>query len=398
MLLSRFREQLRSSEWAERERVPLAAGFAILCVVARRIDTEVRPDESDVEIARNVLRTLPKTPASTALGALLRVLDEDPMGPAGPALMEYGHALENDGAYEFAADVYQLAAELGRREQGLLLAPAALVRVGACLRNVGRYREAEKAYRAGAAVAQEIGDLVTELMSNIGRAKIAIEQDRYGAARNQLNQVIASARARDLRHPLALALHDRGALANREGDLEDGLVDFGEALSLQRDHAEQIRILADVGVTLRKLGLVEIARDVFVCVRDESPQFEARCTATINLLALAADQRQWDEFDRLEQALGAVTLSPYRHCEFLETLAHALTLRGCDAQARTAYQTLLGIARKSEHKEFERLAQRALSGERVSRLGPPPSRALPQRCRPAIDTIRNCVLAASRPN
>src|SRR5579863_6128735 len=41
MLLSRFREQLRSSEWAEKERVPRTAGLAILQAIASRVDPRV---------------------------------------------------------------------------------------------------------------------------------------------------------------------------------------------------------------------------------------------------------------------------------------------------------------------------------------------------------------------
>ena len=220
MLLSRFREQLQSSEWAERERVPRTAGLAILQAIAVRVDSKVAPDASDIDMARAVVDTLPHSATSRALGELLRVIDADPPSPAGPALMAYGKALQDDGAYELAADVYQLAAELGRREQALKLAPAALVRVGACLRSLGRHKEAIKAYRAAAAVAQEIGDRVEELMAHTGLAKVAIAQDRYPAARKELSHVIGVAREEDLRYPLALALHDRGTLGNREGNLE----------------------------------------------------------------------------------------------------------------------------------------------------------------------------------
>jgi len=393
MLLRRFREQLKSEEWAERERVPRTAGLAILQAIAVRVDPHVAPDASDIDMARTVVDTLPPNATSRALGALLLVIDDEPPGPAGPALMEYGKTLQDEGAYELAADVYQLAAELGRREHGLKLAPAALLRVGVCLRRLGRYQEAERAYRGAAALAQEIGDYVTELLSNTGRAKVAIEQDRYTAARGQLDRVITAARKRDLRHPLALALHDRGSLSNREGHLENALVDFGESLELQIDRAEQIRVLGDVGVTLLKLGLADMARDVFACVRDESPEVDMQTTATINLLQVAADQRQWDEFDRLRHVLEVMTLPPYRHCEFLETLGEGLAIRGLDNQSRMTYHTLRDIAERGELHEFQSLAERALGGDYVSRSTPPRTSPLPGRCRPAIDVIRETVLS-----
>src|SRR5580704_1087081 len=85
MLLSRFREQLRSSEWADRERVPLTAGLAILQVIARRIDSQVSADPSDLDMARAVILTLPAHGAITeALGALLYVSEEEDPKPAGP--------------------------------------------------------------------------------------------------------------------------------------------------------------------------------------------------------------------------------------------------------------------------------------------------------------------------
>jgi tetratricopeptide (TPR) repeat protein len=398
MLLSRFREQLRSSEWAERERVPLAAGFAILCVIAKRFDPAVQPDTSDVDMARAAIETLPPSAASRALAALLRVIDEDPPAPAGPELMAYGKALEEDGAYEFAADVYQLAAELGRREQGLLLVPAALNRVGACLRSISRFREATRAYRAAAALAQEIGDLIEEMLSRIGLAKITMAQDKYAAARAQFDRIIQTAREKELWYPLALALHDRGTLANKERELEGALIYLGEALSLQRDRAPQMRVLSDIAWTLRELGFLDIAHDVLCCVRAESPQLEIRWNATINLLEVAADQRQWAEFDRLRLAIEATILTPHRHCEFLVTLAEGLTLRGEHTWAQETYETLRDIARHHELPEFERLALRALDGDHVGRTAPPPARPLPVRCRPAIDVIRQRVTASAGSN
>jgi tetratricopeptide (TPR) repeat protein len=393
MLLSRFREQLRSSEWAERERVPRTAGFAILQAIAHRVDSHVSPDASDIDMARIVVETLPADATSRALSALLLVIDADPPSPAGPALMEYGKTLQHDGAFELAADVYRLAAELGRREQGLKLAPAALVRVGACLRSLARYREATSAYRAAAAVAQEIGDRVEELMARTGLAKLAIAQDRYPSARIQLGRVIDAARKDDLRYPLALALHDRGTLGNREGNLESALIDLGESLTLQRDPAEQIRVLSDVGWTLRALGVLGVARDVLTFVREETADADLRSSATINLMEVAADQEQWDVFDRWRAALEATTLSPYRCCEFLVTLAEGLTVRGLETESRATYHALRDTARRHDLHEFERVAQRALDGERVSRTTPQQDLPLPPRCRPALDAIRERVPA-----
>jgi tetratricopeptide (TPR) repeat protein len=391
MLLSRFREQLQSSEWAERERVPRTAGLAILQAIAVRVDSEVAPDASDIDMARAVVDTLPHGATSRALGELLRVIDADPPSPAGPALMAYGKALQDDGAYELAADVYQLAAELGRREQALKLAPAALVRVGACLRSLGRHKEAIRAYRAAAAVAQEIGDRVEELMAHTGLAKVAIAQDRYPAARKELSRVIDAARKEDLRYPLGLALHDRGSLGNREGDLESALLDLSESLSLERDSGEQIRVLSDIGWTLRELGVLEFARDVFACVRAETAEVDLRCSATINLLAVSIDLAQWNEFDHWRDVLETAALSPYRHCEFLVTLALGLTTRGADAEARATYQTLRDFGRRYELNEFERLAQDALDGHDLSRATQQPALPLPLRCRPALDVIRERV-------
>jgi tetratricopeptide (TPR) repeat protein len=392
MLLSRFREQLQSSEWAERERVPRTAGLAILQAIAVRVDSKVAPDASDIDMARAVVDTLPQNATSRALGELLRVIDADPPSPAGPALMAYGKALQDDGAYELAADVYQLAAELGRREQALKLAPAALVRVGSCLRSLGRHKEAIKAYRAAAAVAQEIGDRVEELMAHTGLAKVAIAQDRYPAARKELSHVIGVAREEDLRYPLALALHDRGTLGNREGNLESALLDLSEALSVQRDSAEQIRVLSDIAYTLRELGLPEIAGDVLACVREETTDADQRCSATINLLEVAADQRRWDVFDQWRADLEAMTLRPYRHCEFLVTLADCLAAKGDEIESRETYHALRDMARRYELQEFDRLARRALDGEDVGRPTPQ-ALPLPLRCRPALDVIRERVPA-----
>jgi tetratricopeptide (TPR) repeat protein len=387
MLLSRFREQLRSSEWAERERVPLAAGFAILCVIARRVDPHVKPDMSDVGMARSVIKTLaPDNPATEPLRALLRAI-EDPAAPAGAALMAYAKVLEENGAYPFAADVYQLAAELGRREHGLVMVPAALDRVGYCLRVVGRFREAVRAYRAAIAVAQETGDEIAVLLTSISLAQVDVNRNRYDSARRQLDEIVATARKRDARHPLSLALHDRGALANHEGDLEGAFFYLDEALHLVIEPARKVRILNDLGTLLRALGMPDVARDAFECVRADGSQVDVRWSATINLLDVAADQGQWDEFDELRDTLMSARLTPRLECEFLVTVAEGFATRGDPGSELEAYSALRSLATRFELVEFVDIARQGLAGVRPTRRTPQ-RRELPPRCRPTIEAIQ----------
>jgi tetratricopeptide (TPR) repeat protein len=388
MLLSRFRQQLSSAEWAERERVPLAAGFAILCVIAQRVDAAVTPDESDVDMARSVVWTLPAgSPMAAALRSLLVAIDADPPAPAAPALMTYAKLLEENGAYAFAADVYQLAAELGRREQGLVLVPAALDRVGYCLRLIGRFREAVRAYRAAIAVAQETGDQIAVLLTSMGLAQVDVNRNRYDSARRQLDQIIATARTRNARHPLSLALHDRGALANHEGDLEGAFLYLDEALQLVIEPARKVRLLNDLGTLLRALGMPEVARDAFECVRADGSQADVRWSATINLLDVAADEARWDEFDDLHDALETARLTPRLQCEFLVTLAEGLAMRGDGLGEHETYSALENVALRFELAEFVETARKGLAGLRPIRQAPR-RRELPPRCRPTIEAIQ----------
>jgi len=398
MLLSRFREQLQSSEWAERERVPRTAGLAILQAIAVRVDSKVAPDASDIDMARAVVDTLPQSATSRALGELLRVIDAEPPSPAGPALMEYGETLEDDAAYELAADVYQLAAELGRREQGLCIAPAALNRVGTCLRSLARYAEAKKAYRGAIAVAQELSDPVAELLSYIGLAKLEVARGNRDTACQQLDNVIDVARVRDVPFALALGLHERGLLASQAGDLETALLTLTESLGIQHHREAQARVLTDVGGVLQRLGLIDAAREVFACVRVESTRLDLKWSATINLLDVAGVQSQWVEFDHLRRVLEASPLTPLRRCEFLLTLAEGLDRRG-DNEARAIYRALLATATKSALKEFQHIAQQALGGAHVSQTTPLQVRPLSERCRPAINVIHErCVAAGTQSN
>jgi tetratricopeptide (TPR) repeat protein len=397
MLLRRFREELRSSDWAERDRAALTAGLAILQVIARRIDPNVVPDASDVDMARAVISILPYDSATaSALMALLHVVDQEPPAAAAHAVMAYGRTLEEQGAYAFAADVYQLAAELGRREHGLILVPAALDRVGICLRSVGRFREAIKAYRAAIAVAQEVGDDVAVLLVSIGLAKVEMHRNRYDSARRQLDHVIAVARARDSRHPLSIALHDRGAVANHDGDLEGAFIYLDEALQLVAEPAHKVRILNDLGNLLRALGMPEVARDAFECVRDEGTKADVRWSATINLLAVASDQGHWEEFDRLRESLAAAPLTPRLRCEFVQTLAEGLESKGHAEAAREAYRALDELATRFDLIEFVEVARSGIAGSRPSRPAPQ-RRELPPRCRPTMEAIRaRRVLAGAR--
>jgi tetratricopeptide (TPR) repeat protein len=234
--LRRFREILPSSEWRDSDRARIAAGHAMMRLLASRVDPEIDLEDSDLQMARVVLEVLPPSPALHALGVLLREVDQDPTAPAGPALMTYAESLERECEYDFAADVYLLAAALGRREQGLLLVPPALTHAGECLSWIRRTHEAAGAYRAALVVAQELGDAVVELEIMIAIARFELMHRRADAARAQLDEVIGVARTRDLRYPLALALRERGGLRGRhERDCEGAMGDFAEALELFRN-------------------------------------------------------------------------------------------------------------------------------------------------------------------
>ncbi len=354
------------SAWlADPDRAPAERDFAAIALImfrslARRLDRNASPPNAVESLAFSAAASeLPAEGLAVALGVLARDLTDSPVA-ATPGLIGFGKAAEDAGAYDLGSDVYHFAADLGRCEPNIALVPHALHRAGFCLRNQDRIAEAEAAYRAGILAAQEFGDEVSELLIEGGLAKIAIHQDHYTAACQQLDSIIDRARAAQRLAPLAFALQDRALVATHQGNHQQALTYLQEALSLQSDPARQLRIVNDIGNAARAGGMSKVARSAFETVRTEATQADLRWSATINLLDMHAEENAWAEFDRLLACLVGSPPTDRLECELLETLAGAHAKRGQKAQAENLYRRVAEIAQLRGFTEILRRVRRAL--------------------------------------
>jgi tetratricopeptide (TPR) repeat protein/predicted MPP superfamily phosphohydrolase len=235
-----------------------------------------------------------------------------------------GVEAEESAAYDSAAQAFRAALEIVQREPEIAADAAELAnRIGACLWNAGKFREARIAYKSAALIAQHRGDPVQLAHAALGRAgRFGFEGPSGGA------EVAATCRAAlaalgeqapDLRARLLAAL-SHSVKFSEHGPVEEVLGYVDEAQRLARSIGDTellVEILCTTSwatwvpenLTTRSLLAAEavsladcVAGDV---AQREVLQLESRLfQMTCNLESgdLAKAREDWEEIDRLAEA------------------------------------------------------------------------------------------------
>src|SRR5579862_2280929 len=310
----------------------LSAGLVTLRLVDRRLDRPVaEPTTVEIAAVRSSVRRLPDTPTRRALQAILDTIPKDQ--PVAEKLAAYGAVLEDEGEFYVATDVYHLAVEAARSEGSLALLPHCLDRIGFVSRQRGFVDDALRAYEVGRVISAEIGDISGALKIDVAAANAFIAKGEVDLARDVLEQTIRSARRQSLAEPLALALHDLATLCVRQGNYDEAMVLYGEALTIQVDRPRLMRLLGDLGVCAMNLALHDTAREAFRFVFENGVAFEAKWTAAINLMELHGLRREWEAFDQWVKIIEPTVLPPALSASFHLRAADAEQRRGNHARA-----------------------------------------------------------------
>jgi tetratricopeptide (TPR) repeat protein len=234
-----------------------------------------------------------------------------------PALLAYGKALQLSARWPLGVDVFEtILAHPASGEQGDLALQAALT-CAYCLRASSRFDEAEMAYDRVRRFGTIFGDRSAGFLSQIGRANVALQRGNYPRAELMLDAVIADTGEAGLEGAHARALHDRGAVAYRRGQLEEALGYMHRALVRQTEPSQQDRLLADIAHIVGELGHLTETRDVHLVIEATAIEQDARWMASINLMDLAALDRSELLFERRRRHLAEAVLPPHLRTLFL---------------------------------------------------------------------------------
>ncbi len=344
-------------------------------------------------------------------------------------LLAYGHALHADSRWPLAADVYRTVLRFAAAPQpdGAPVVqpflPHTYDRLGRSLRMMGDLDAARAAYEAGRAVARILGDDKAEQLIRISEAKILMHVGNLPAAAAALDAIVLDAKAAkvsaqplskgtagqkrdaeaasDALNVVALAQHDRAAVATLQHDLNFAAELYYSAWRAYRDPVRRERVWVDLALNFAAMGLRDIAREALLAVYAGAHRRETQLIAATNLLELAIVDGREDLFETyrlaLRQAAGAATLPAELAAKiaFYEGRGEARFGR-LDA-ATAAFERALTLAELHRVNEVTIRSDEALAAIRAGRpVGGWPTPAIAVSMTPSVERITRVVRRVRR--
>jgi tetratricopeptide (TPR) repeat protein len=351
--LSRLSEE--DDAWKE-----ISAGLVVLRLVDRWLEEGTSVVAADAWGYTSVVDAVDAIPVGRPVRGMLRSV-VDAMAVAttpnfrtvAPRLMAYARALDFDARWALAVDVYHTVISFSEPLENADTVIAAHLRLGYCLRQLGDVDQAASAYAMAGRIAEQTGDMMGVLRSRIGDAKIAMLRGNLPRAELILDETIEVASQNGLQSVESMALHDRASAAGMRGDYELAVRLAYRALGGSETERNRDRILHDIAVAFNRLGVRTAARDAFTVIAATSQEQYLRWLASIQLLAIAADDGVGPAFEKYRQELEAKPLPPALRAEFehetgrgylrlghFEEAVHWLTEAVSTANKHGLYQTV----------------------------------------------------------
>ena len=375
-----FFEALAGMEEGTPDWRAVTAGIGVLRLVDEwAAGTPPSRNRWGVHAVRMAIEAMPDgRPARAVLGGLLELLSAGAPANAdilAARLLAYGHALDLDGRYALAADVFETLVALAGPAELPDVAYDASMRLGYCQRMLGRLEAAAGAYAAASAVAVHLGEPAKQLRVRVADAKMALARGNLPTAAAILDETIAAAQGPALNEVCAIALHDRAAVAFTAGQVETAVHFAYDALGRTGDSLGRDRVLSDLAAMFVQLGLRSAARDALLVLLATAQEQYTRWMASINLLELAALDGAETVFEQYRRELAAAPLPVDLAASY-----HLVTGQGCRRfgrleAARTALRTAGRLAEQHALHQLSFEAERELAavdraerGERADEL------------------------------
>jgi tetratricopeptide (TPR) repeat protein len=368
----------------EGPRVAAADGWGVRAV--REAIAEIRSQPAQRAILTSIVDAIAeRSPAAgvaapPAPGAPRQDIPRRPgISLIAPRLMAYGRALDFDGKWRLAGDVYRTIVEYADPSVDADVAIDANMRLGYCLRMLGELDGAASAYALAGRIATAGGNLVKMLLAQIGDAKIALARGNFPRADQILERTAAQARASRLDELQGMALMDRSSVAHRRGDFERAVGFSYQALNVLTSPIERDRALADLAASFIKLGVRSAARDALLILAATAQEQFSRWAATINLIDLEVLEGSELRFEQHRRELSDVELPPMVQAEYLLNTGQGYARFGQTELARASLARALEVATAHDYHELAFRAERALrelregSGDPARGPFPPPA-------------------------
>jgi hypothetical protein len=316
-------------------------------VVLRMLDNACLDGRSGVRLAALSLRPVREAveavrDSDPVKGTLMKILEivagstrSLETEPVCELLLGYGTALQRDGRFTLAMDVFGSAAALAPDAESSVAIDAHIMN-GWAARLAGKKDLSLEAYGRAVNSAARSGDLARTLQAEVGIANTYLTMGDLGAAEEVLDAVIKEARDENLTKVTGLALHSRSTVAHIRRDFPMAVELAFAALKQTTDEDSRDLILTDIASAFAELGLRDSARDAYLITSVTSRSPLARSLAVINLLELASLDGMGETFDAYAKTLAGSRLEARHQAYYLLYLGQGQNRLGRgDAAAET---------------------------------------------------------------
>lgn len=334
-----FFEALASLDQDSPSWAPTLAGLGVLGLI-----DAAREDQSLIDSDWTGVRAVADSVAALREGhsirrPLMRVVDE--LRGAGPnwskvneSLFAYGRALDLDGNWSLAVDVFDMVADIARAERDPQLAIDATTALGGAARRSGDWDRSAEGYAEAAHLAETLGDKASGLTVRVGTANTQIARGNLPAAQGILDEVIAESSKSGLDGVAALAYHASASVAHLRSHYADTITLAYKALEKTTNPSVKDSIIADIAAAFQEIGMHDAARDAHLVVSLTSRYQWVRWQATINLMELASIDGMEQVFEEYGQTLRNAALDARLRSYFLLYYGEGCRRFGRDEEAR----------------------------------------------------------------
>ncbi len=301
-----------------------------------------------------------------------------------PPLLAFAYWLEGELRLEEALDVLDSTIALSDGREGEEEVATFLQR-GRVLRKLGRFEQARESYGTAGKLALHLGDLHSELLSRVGRAKVSQKLGNLPEAERMLCAVLDDSQRLGDRDAEARACHDLAVTRDLMDHTLSAVQLAFRAFHLYEQPAQRARALGDTGIFLKELGHYTAAKQALLRAVESRASTELQARFTVELMHLSALMQDRVSFERWRRDSDerCETLPPDEQVEFEVKLGYGLAVFGQKAEGETHLERAIAVAEQHSLGEPVFRAEALLRELRECRQQSLPATALPAEGQPA---------------
>ncbi len=341
-------------------------------VVLRLLDTwhdfgasSLRENARGVKNIRAAIDAIEEgNPVRNILNGLLETIERakhPEMSGILPRLMAYGRALHYEGRWKISNDVYQTVLDYATADDEPDVVIDAHMQMGYCQRMMAQWEDAAYSYAQAGQIASAQNDIERVLRARIADARLAMDRGNLPQAEALLDDTIVRASQSDeLTELRSYALHDRSAVAYMQGDFEAAVKLGYDALNGMQNLTARDRVLSDIAAAFAELGVLTAARDALVIVAATAQELYLRWVAEINLMEIAAKQREEPAFEMYRRELADADLPATLEANYHLHVGRGYQLFGSTELSRVALEKALTVATTHKFNQLIFEAEKSL--------------------------------------